>query len=154
MSQLTLFGSAKEIPQGIRHTITFSELKLVWDDEMNSWKSSGKIGVASIDNTPVNKRMNGLFELQIKRSGDICDIYLEADRRTWMYMGYTRGVMQIHSSSTKLLDSIKNQKNRDRRMKIRNGESYIYMVSTDAKKNTFYRRYLDETESQNPANSQ
>ena len=148
MAELSLFGSVKEIPSGLRHTITFSELKLIWDDEANSWKSAGKIGVASIDNTPVNKRMSGLIELQIKRSGDICDIYLEADRRTWYYFGYTRGVMQIHSSSSEVLNKIKNLKNRDRRMKIKSGESYIYMVSTDAKKNTFYRRYLDEMESQ------
>jgi hypothetical protein len=92
LSELTLFGEVKQMPSALRQTLNFSELKLVWDDEANSWKSVGKIGVASVDDIIVNKRMNGLFELQIRRSGDICDIYLEPDRRTWYYFGYTRAL--------------------------------------------------------------
>ncbi|MBN1159080.1 MAG: hypothetical protein JXA61_06840 [Bacteroidales bacterium] len=153
-SEMSLFGLVKEVPAQLRHTLMFSELNLVWDDEANSWKSVGKIGIASINNIQINKRVNGLLELQIRRSGDICDIYLEIDRRTWYYFGYTRGVMQIHSSSSQLLDKIKNLKNRQRRMKVTSGESYIYMVSTDAKRNTFYRRYQEEMEAQSREESE
>ncbi len=147
-SEMSLFGLIEEVPEQLRHTIMFSELNLRWDDESNSWKSIGKIGIASINNTQINKRVNGLIELQIRRSGDICDIYLEIDRRTWYYFGYTRGVMQIHSSNSQFLNEIKELKNKDRRMKVKTGTSYIYMVSTDAKKNTFYRKYQDEMEKQ------
>ena len=87
--------------------------------------------------------------MQVRRSGDISDIYLEIDRRTWYYFGYTRGVMQVHSSNTRFLDRIKELKNRQRRTKISTGTSYIYMVSTDEKKNAFYRKYQDEKEAQN-----
>ncbi|MBN2481862.1 MAG: hypothetical protein JXB19_08990 [Bacteroidales bacterium] len=153
-SEMSLFGAVKEVPSQLRHTILFSELNLKWDDEANSWKSIGKIGIASINNTQINKRVNGLLELQVRRSGDICDLYLEIDRRTWYYFGYTRGVMQIHSSSSQLLEKIKNLKNRQRRMKIKSGESYIYMVSTDAKRNTFYRRYQEEMEAQSREESE
>jgi hypothetical protein len=107
------------------------------------------MGIASINSTQVNKRVNGLIEIQVRRSGDICDIYLEADRRNWYYFGYTRGVMQIHSASSQVLDRIKDLNNRQRRLQAQGGESYIFMISTDAKKNTFVRRYLDETELQN-----
>ncbi len=147
-SELGLFGSLKEMPQELKHTIVFNELKLRWDDDANSWVSVGKIGIASINNTQINKRVDGMLELQIKRSGDILDFYLQPDRRTWYYFGYTRGVMQVHSSNNEFLERMKKLKPNDRRQKVTKGESYIYMVSTDVKKNTFMRRYREVQEQQ------
>jgi hypothetical protein len=147
-SELSLFGSLREMPSELKHTIFFNELKLRWNNESNSWLSVGKIGIASIDNTQVNKRVDGLLELQIKRSGDIFDIYLQLDRRTWYYFGYTRGVMQIHSSNSEFLDRMMKLKPNERRLKVTTGESYIYMVSTDVKKNAFVRRFRDLSEQQ------
>jgi hypothetical protein len=145
-SDLSLFGEKKQVPAEMKHTLVFNELKLKWNNETNSWQSVGKIGIASINNVPVNKRVDGLIELQIKRSGDIMDVYLQFDRRTWYYFGYTRGVMQIHSSNGAFLDKIKNLKTGDRKMKVTSGESYSYMVSTDAKKNSFVRKFRDRQE--------
>jgi hypothetical protein len=147
-SELGLFGSLKEIPAELRHTLLFNDLRMKWNNESNSWISVGKIGIASINNTTINKRVDGLIELQIKRSGDIMDIYLQLDRRTWYYFGYTRGVMQIHSSNNALLDKLMKLNTSDRRMKVTTGESFIYMVSTDVKKNTFVRRFRELTETQ------
>jgi hypothetical protein len=140
-SELSLFGTTKEIPAELKHTVLFNELKLRWDDESNSWVSVGKIGIGSINGHQINKRVNGLLEIQIKRSGDILDFYLEMDRRTWYYFGYTRGVMQVHSSNNEFLDLMKKLKPSEREQKVSSGESYIYMVSTDVKKNNFLRRY-------------
>ncbi len=144
--ELNLFGKVKEIPAPLRHTIFFNELKLMWNDATNSYISYGEIGIGSIDNTQINKRVKGLFELQIKRSGDICDIYLEIDKTHWYYFGYTRGVMQTHSSNQLYVDRIKVLKPKERKQKIRTragGLSYIYMVSTERKKNAFYYKYLE-----------
>jgi hypothetical protein len=151
-TEISLFGSVKEVPKELKHTIMFNELKLKWNDETNSYLSVGKIGIASINNTQINKRMNGLIEIQLKRSGDICDIYLEMDRRTWYYFGYTRGVMQIHSSNQTFLDKMKDMKPKERRLKVTSGESYIYMVSTDVKKNAFVHRYREIVEGENQEN--
>jgi len=151
-SEMSLFGTMKEPPAELRHTLLFNELKLKWYNESNSWLSVGKIGIASINNTQINKRVDGLVEIQIKRSGDIMDIYLQLDRRTWYYFGYTRGVMQVHSSNNAFLDRMKKLKPTDRRLKVSSGESYIYMVSTDVKKNTFLRRYREVSDVQNQEN--
>jgi hypothetical protein len=147
-SELSLFGSLRETPPELKHTIVFNELRLRWNNQSNSWVSTGKIGIASINNTQINKRVDGLIELQIKRSGDILDIYLQFDRRTWYYYGYTRGVMQIHSSNGAFLDRMMKMKPNERRLKVTSGESYIYMVSTDVKKNAFVRKFRDAAELQ------
>jgi len=150
-SDLSLFGEKKEVPAEMRHTLVFNELKMKWNNETNSWISVGKIGIASINNIPVNKLVDGMIELQIKRSGDVMDIYLQFDRRTWYYFGYTRGTMQIHSSNGEFLEKIKNLKTADRRMKVAGGgESYQYMVSTDVKKNSFVRKFRDRQEGDQP----
>ena len=151
-TEISLFGSVKELPPELKHTIMFNELKLQWNDQTNSYLSVGKIGIASINNTQINKRVKGLIEIQLKRSGDICDIYLEMDRRTWYYFGYTRGVMQIHSSNQQFLDKMIALKPNERRQKVSSGESYIYMVSTDTKKNAFVRKYRDIAEEENQEN--
>jgi hypothetical protein len=153
-SEVSLFGNIKEAPSEIKNTVFFNELKLRWDDESNSWVSVGKIGIGSINNKQINKRVDGLLELQVKRSGDLLDFYLQLDRRTWYYFGYTRGVLQMHSSNNEFLDRMKKLKPNERRMKVTSGESFIYMVSTDAKKNTFLRRYRDSQQQEEGAISE
>ena len=147
--ELNLFGTVKEIPPEIKHTIVFNDLKLEWNDESNSYLSVGKIGIGSINNIQVNKLVDGLIEMQVKRSGDICDIYLEVDRNTWYYFGYTRGVMQVLSSNRSLIDQVMELKPKERKQKVSNrgsGDSYIYLISTDRKKALFYRRYQEVLE--------
>jgi hypothetical protein len=53
--------------------------------------------------------------------------------------------MQIHSSNREFLDKMEKLKPNERRLKVTGGneESYIYMISTDVKKNSFLRRYRD-----------
>ena len=43
---------------------------------------------------------------------------------------------------------MKELKTNDRRQKVTSGESFIYMVSTDTKKNTFLRRYRQVKEAE------
>jgi hypothetical protein len=109
--------------------------------------SVGKIGIGSINNIQINKLVDGLIEIQVKRSGDICDIYLEVEGR-WYYFGYTRGVMQVLSSNKAFLDPIISLKPKERKQKVKSKgtQSYIYMVSTDRKKALFYRRYMQVLE--------
>jgi len=145
--ELSLFGTVRNPPDELKHTMILTDLTLVWNDETNSYCSEGKIGIGSINNTQINKKVNGFIELQIKRSGDIMDMFFEIDRRTYYYFGYTRGVMQTLSSNREFVETIMNMKTRDRKMKVPRGEtSYIYMIATDRKKTGFYRRYREAME--------
>jgi hypothetical protein len=153
--ELTLYGTIKQLPAELKHTFVFNELKLIWNDETNSYQSQGKIGIASINNVQINKRIDGFLEIQIKRSGDVMDFYLQLDQKTYYYFGYTRGVMQTLSSNREYVETIMNMKTNDRKMKVpRNETSYIYMISTDRKKNGFYRRYRDIMDGITPTESE
>lgn len=151
--ELTLFGTIKDLPPQLKHTIVFNQLTLRWNDETNSYQSTGKIGIGSINGIQVNKLVDGYLELQIKRSGDILDVYLDVNPNTYYYFGYTRGVMQTLSSDRQYVETILNMKTRDRKMKVpRNQTSYIYMIATDRKKDMFYRKYLDSKEKKSSDN--
>lgn len=148
--ELALLGTVKQLPPEFTHTILFDELDLKWNDETNSYQSYGKIGLGSINGIQINKRVNGYFELQLKRSGDILDFYLDIDPRTYYYFGYTRGVMQTLSSNRFYDETIMNMKVRERKHKAEhNQESYLFLISTDQKKSVFYRRYLNSKENEN-----
>jgi hypothetical protein len=145
--ELNLFGTVKNLPDQLRHTFVFNDLKMKWNDETNSYRSYGKLGIASIDNVQINKKMNGFMELQIKRSGDIFDFYLDPGNHIYYYFGYTRGVMQTLSSNKVFVETIMNMKPKDRKLKVsRNETSYIYLISTDSKRDKFYYRYRDAME--------
>lgn len=145
--ELNLFGTVRSIPEALKHTLVFNDLKLEWNPVTRSYMSVGKIGIGSINNVQINKLFDGFIEIQVKRSGDICDIYLEAGP-TWYYFGYTRGVLQVLSSNKEFLDPIIAMKPKERKQKVRGRGtlSFIYMVSTDRKKAMFYRRYQEVME--------
>ncbi|NBC83180.1 MAG: hypothetical protein GVY19_07335 [Bacteroidetes bacterium] len=140
--EMTLFGEAKKIPEAIQKTIAISELELIWDDEANSYRSVGDIGIASIHNTQINKRVQGYFELQVKRSGDIMDLYLQIDRNTFYYFGYTRGVMHTLSSDPDYNNFIKELKTRDRKFKVKGDRTpYIFILAADRKRSIAFSRW-------------
>ena len=156
MDELSLFGEVKNLPDPMKQTIILNELSLVWNDRTNSYQSKGKIGIASIDGVIINKRVDGFVELQIKRSGDIFDIYLELSQTgDYLYFGYTRGVMQTLTNNRTYLDNILALKKKETRMKVPRGEtSYLYLISTNRKRDNFYKKWkstLSDEEKQQPA---
>lgn len=142
--ELNLFGTIKSLPDELYYTILLNELHLVWDDNTNSYHSVGKIGIASINGIQINKLVDGFFELRIKRSGDMMDLYLQLDRRNYYYFGYTRGVMQTLSSNRQYVETIMNMKTRDRKSDTETSDTpYTYLISTDRKKDNFFARWQD-----------
>ncbi len=140
--EITLLGTISDLPKELKYTILLNELHLEWNQQSRSYQSVGKIGIASINGIQINKQVEGFFELRIKRSGDIMDLYLQLDRRNYYYFGYTRGVMQVLSSNRTFTETIMNMKTKERKLKSPKGETpYNYLISTDRKKNMFYRHW-------------
>lgn len=140
--ELKLYGTVKVYPAALTHTITFTHMKLQWDDESNSYFYIGKAGIGSIGDIQVNRVADVYVELFKKRSGDIMDVYIRLDDKNWFYFGYTRGVMQVLSSDPDFNNLVKNIPNRNRQMDVPSGQtSYIYMVASDSKWTNFRRQY-------------
>jgi hypothetical protein len=149
LSELTLYGTFKKMPEELRHTLFLSDLNMTWDDMTRSYRSVGKIGVGSIDKVSVNRKLSGFVEVVHKRSGDALYVYLEPENGVWYYFGYARGLMQTLSSNSSFNDVINKMKPEKRVRKEKDKPDYEFMLTTDRA----VRNFLKKMQPQPPAPS-
>ncbi|KAA9331603.1 hypothetical protein F0P96_15330 [Hymenobacter busanensis] len=70
------------------HDIMLSQVPLKWDDKRKAWFSTGKIGLVSIGKKDINALIDGYIEIKKESTGDVVELYLEADPETWYYFKY------------------------------------------------------------------
>jgi len=144
IAQANLYGEFKKLPDQLRKTLVFNDLKFKWDDNKRRYKSFGKLGISNIGKEQINKYVDGKVEIIKKRSGDIVTIYLEIDKNNWYFFTYTRGMMQAISSDTDFNTAIQETKPDKRKSKAEKGqEPYQFMYSTKRKKTDFLRKFDD-----------
>ncbi|MDP5119963.1 MAG: hypothetical protein NWQ46_00080, partial [Spirosomaceae bacterium] len=118
-------------------TMVFSDLKMKWNPEINSFYSVGKIGVSNIGESDVNAMINGYLEIKKNPlAGDEVYLFLEVSGENWYYLGFKDGEMGVVSSDdafNKLIaEKDKGAKNKDYKV-----------ISIDfAEPITFRRRFL------------
>jgi len=143
-SQLSLAGGYTEIPPAWRHTIFFNDFPLEWNQDTRSFRYRGKVGIGNIGNIQVNKKVDAYVEFVERGSGDVFDIYLEVDRRTWYYLAYSPGGLQVLSSNQRFNDIVFNLKANDRRIKGKPGTPpYVYSLAAQRRMQLFIERFLE-----------
>ena len=131
----------------IINKLLLNEVKLVWNDEYQSYRSTGKIGIGFVGKQAVNLKVDGYIELQKRRSGDMLDIYLKADNATWYWFGYTRGVMMTLSGNNEYNSIITEEKLNNRKHPNNSVKTpYTYMIGVEDRFNSFLRRMRNEEE--------
>jgi len=146
-TELGLYGEYQSSVPELIHTLFFTNVKLVWNQETRSYRSAGKVSLGSINGDQINKQLDGYIEFTKRRNGDLVDIYLELDRRNWYYFGYMRGVMSVLSSNREFNMAIEEVKTNQRKMKTPRDEvAYMYSLSDPRKKAMFLRRMQEDEE--------
>ena len=139
--EINIYGSYMQIPPEINKTILLTSVRLRWNHATDSYRSVGKIGIGNIGGTPVNALVDGHLEIQKKRSGDLLDLYLEIDRNTYYFFGYTRGVMMSIAANENFRNTLVNIKLNQRKMDVKSGQTpYTYMIAVDQRMEMFLRR--------------
>ena len=142
LSQITLFGAPTQTPKELESTITLADVKLRWNQRTRSFISSGKIGIGTIGNIQVNKRINGYIEIVKRRSGDFMTLYLHLGENKYYVFSYTKGVMQVSSSNDAFVAPIKLLKSSERKVKVPLGQQkYNYLIGTSSGLNAARERY-------------
>ena len=145
ISQMSLNGKIKRMPDEINKRLFLNDVKLKWYEDINSYKSFGKIGIANINKEEVNKYVDGKIMITKKRSGDLIDILLEADNGTWYYFSYRRGLMKVISSNETFNTQIKELKKDKRKYSNAKGEKpFSYMFGNEKEKRDFIRDFESE----------
>jgi hypothetical protein len=147
--QLGLMGVYEEIPAAWEHTIFFNEVPLVWNQDSRSFRWNGKVGIGNIGNIQVNKKVDAYIEMVERGSGDIFDIYLRVDDRTWYYIAYNPGTLQVLSSNRDFNDLIMNLKDSDRKVKVKRGQpEYLYSLAAQRRLELFLDRFMEYEDSE------
>ncbi|OFX82339.1 MAG: hypothetical protein A2W99_09815 [Bacteroidetes bacterium GWF2_33_16] len=153
-NQSLLFATEAKLPKDCQHTLFLSELKLKWYTEGGMYLSYGKIGISTINNKPVNKYVDGYFQILKRRSGDLMKFYFKLPNNNYYYFTYSRGVMQTLSNNTDFVNAIQSIKNSNRKQKTpRNQTPYRYIIATEQNLQQFLRDLRLFEEAQNAKNT-
>lgn len=142
--QLGLMGVYEEIPPDWRSTIFFNDLPLEWNQDSRSFRYKGKIGIGNIGDVQVNKKVEAYVELVEKGSGDVFDIYLRMDDRSYYYIAYSPGGLQVLSSNREFNSLVFDLKENDRRIKSGPGKAgYVYSLAAARRMQLFIERFME-----------
>ncbi len=139
-NQLMLYANEAKLPKSTEHTMLLGNIKLKWYSENGSYMNYGKIGIATINNKPINKYVDGYIQIFKRRSGDIMKMYFELPNKNYYYFSYTRGVMQTLSNNEDYVNVIQSIKKKARKLKTGRGQTpYRYIIATEQNKVQFLR---------------
>jgi len=139
--EIEIYGSVRRFPANLERTILFSDVKLLWDERSRSFVSVGKLGIAAIGQTQINKYVNGTLQIVKSRRGDVINLYLEVSRREWYFFSYSDGLMQVISSESDFNDIITSLKASKRRQTGGEGRGkYEFGISTLRRRADFLSR--------------
>ncbi len=142
--QIGLTGTYEEIPPRWKHSIFFSDLPLKWNQDTRSFRYKGMIGIGNIGDIQVNKKVEAYIELVERGSGDVFDIYLRAGDKTWYYIAYSPGGLQVLSSNRRFNQIVFDLKEGDRRIKGRVGQApYVYSLAARRRLDLFMDRFME-----------
>lgn len=142
ISELSLSGTIKKVPDELNKTVFISDVKMAWDPVMESFISDGDIGIASIGKTQFFRKVPGKLVVEKKASGDVIHLYLEVNDANWYYFTYKRGVLQSYSSS-KEFNAILLEEKEDKRKQAgdKKEDNYMYMLGSKSKRSIFLDQF-------------
>jgi hypothetical protein len=146
MTEITTQGGAfKRIPKEIQSTILISDVEMKYNSLRRSFVSTGKIGIASIDKTQVNKYFTGKIEIQNKGSYTEMRLVIDLGGGSYYYFEYnsSSGNMLAFTTNAEFIKVIEETKPEDRKMKSKEeGKTikYVFGIGTAVSYKKFMRQ--------------
>ncbi len=145
METLNKKGVLGNIPESMRKSLVFADVKLIWDDNTSSFVSTGDIGLLNTLNNPVMVYVKGKIQVVRSRRGNEIVIYLEYDANTWYFFKYKfddKPRMQFYSSDADFMKAFDNVKEKDRKQDTKKNEpGYEYELAPRTAKDSFFERF-------------
>ncbi len=140
ISDLSFYGSYKKFPKELDKSLVFSQVRMRWDPVSEAYESVGDIGINNILKKEVFKVVEGYIQIKKRRSGDVLNIYLELDDKTWYYFTYQTEILQAISSNEEFNQKILDVKAGKNKLEREKGQAkYKFMLGNKSKKSAFLR---------------
>jgi len=141
LNELNTTGQLKRMPDQLVKTLVLTDLTLGWNQDLKSYISKGKFGVAGIQKGLINRQVEGYVEIGKRRTGDILNIYLITAPNEWYFFTYGNGIMQAVSSNNDFNNILAGIKEDKRILKGKTDEEgYQYIIATPERRIAFLRK--------------
>jgi hypothetical protein len=146
-NEIALYGYPRKVPDELQKTLVISEVHLKYQESTNSFISVGPIGISNINQTAINKYVNGYLEIEKGRTSSAFSLYLQLNSKQWYYFDFKNGVVQAISSSVEFNDNLMSISDKKRiKLDQTTGEQYEFVISTRRKVADFLNRMQAEIE--------
>ncbi len=137
-------GAFRRVPKELQKTILISDVEMKYHSKRRSYISTGKIGIAAIGKTQVNKYFDGKLEIENKGSYLEFRLVIDLGGDTYYFFDYnsSSGNMLVFATNTEFMTAIDEAKPDDRKMKSKEeGKTikYQYGKSTPVAYKKFIR---------------
>jgi hypothetical protein len=131
----------KEITENF--TMIFGHVPMVWNSEVQSFLSKGKfLGLASINNTIINKQVEAHIEFRMTRQADEMNIYIKSISGKYYYFNYRivegKGIVSIFSDNISFMETFNGMKKKELQFKTKGFD--VTVLPTGAGALTYFLR--------------
>ena len=141
IADLALDGTLKRLPEELQQFFYFGDLNWVWNEDLETFSTSGPLGIASMGKKQIFKYTKGLIEIEKRRSGDIFRLYLEIDGATWYLFEYKINILTVISSDAEFLAILTAVKDDNRRFEDGKKRFSWSMLASKKKRDDLLDRY-------------
>ncbi|NVK05069.1 MAG: hypothetical protein HWD92_09605 [Flavobacteriia bacterium] len=135
------FGATEDVPRELENKIFISQMSLAWNEEKRSFLSEGPIGIGNIGDIPVNRKVEGLFEITRNRRRFETYLFLEPSR-DYYYWQYVRNSLQFFTPDTETMVLMRDVEPDDRTIERDDDNArYVYGPTSRGRVSLFLRRH-------------
>ncbi len=139
VEEITNYGQLRKVPAELEKTFVFSNVKLKWNKQTNSYISDGDLNIANIKGKQINKAVSGYIEIIRKKAGDEIHIYFDLGV-DWFYFNTLDHVVYGLSTLKDFQDAVKSVKPNDAVRKVAGVKDISYTVGSDDLRKKFLLR--------------
>lgn len=143
ISELSLNGQLKKVPDELLSTLYFADLRWTWNATDETFQTVGSLGIASMDKRQLFRYVKGKIEIEKRRSADVIRIYLELEAGTWYFFEYKLGIMNVTSTDKEFSQIITDLKDDKRKFEVNNAKYTFQLMTSKKKRDDFVARFPD-----------
>jgi len=144
--EMSMYGQMKKMPDILKNTFLFSDVRFKWDAESHSFVSRGPIGISQIAGVPVNKYVIGYVQIKKSRVLPEVSFYFQLNKKQWYFFNFQNGILQVLSSDIAFNDYITELKSSKRILNETSTDKYYEFVTTTRRKVVDFLREMDAIE--------
>ena len=138
-------GKGVKVPDELRKTIFFNDLKMKWNSDEEMLQSVGQLGIGNFGKEEVSRYVDGHFFVSKTRRGLEFDLLIEVSSSRWFVFNYktSTGYLRAFSSVEEFNTIIDETKKDDRTEKERKKKPYVYMKGTKRLRSDILKKVED-----------